>query len=425
MNEKIKQIIKNNWVLFVAFFILIICYYLYYQFIIEAFPDLANDVWWYLSYANSFFREHLVPYTEFRIEYPPLSLLDWLIPIISTERDTFLEIFNIQNILISFIIIILVYIMSKKTNRILPTITLALCLGIFFPISLLRIDIFVSLITVFAVFFFSKYLKTDKVYLGSIAWVLLVIGTFTKLYPVLLAPVFLIFDLKKKNYRKLFFHCVVSSVVALPLVVFIACNFEGFRTFLDYHSTRPLEFESVMAGFLFMAEKLFKNLSMNIVYSYQSYNIDNPISYTLASISWYIMLLFLALSFIYKWTRLKKGNDKFLLLINSCSIVINIFVLTNKVFSTQYFLWIVPSLALQLSFVKQKSKTIIYSIILILISAMSIMVYPILFLNILEKEFCAIWILFSRNLLIIFINYFLFLSTDKVLILEHERKIRK
>jgi len=205
MAEKFKQVIKKHWVLIVVFIILLICYYFYYQTILKAFPDITNDVWWYLSYANSFFREHLTPYTQFRIEYPPLALLDWLIPIVSTERDTFIEIFNIQNILQSFIIIILVYLISKKENRIISALTLALCLGIFFPISLLRIDIFVSLITVLAVFFFYKYLEKEKVYLGSIAWTLLVIGTFTKLYPVLLAPVFLIFDLKKKITIKYLF----------------------------------------------------------------------------------------------------------------------------------------------------------------------------------------------------------------------------
>ncbi len=416
MIQKVKKIIRNHWVLLIAFFILISCYYFYYKFILEAFPDLANDVWWYLSYANSFFREHLVPYTEFRIEYPPLALLDWIIPIVSIERDTFLEIFNIQNVLISFIIIIIVYALLRKSNRFLTAFTLALCLGIFFPISLLRIDIFVSLITVLAAFFFYQYLKIGKVYLGSIAWVLLVVGTFTKLYPVLLGPVLLIFDLKKKNYKKLLIHCISSTIIALPLVIFIVSNFEGFRTFLDYHSTRPLEFESVMAGFLLMGEQLFKSVNMNIVYSYQSYNIDNPISYNLASISWYIMLFLLILSYIYTWIRLKKGNDKFLLLINSCSIVINIFVLTNKVFSTQYFLWMVPFLALQLSFVKKKSKMMIYCIILILISALSIMVYPVLFLDILERRSPAVLLLFIKNIFLVFLNVILFNDIDKVIL---------
>ena len=155
---------------------------------------------------------------------------------------------------------------------------------------------------------------------------------------------------------------------------------------------------------------------MNIVYSYQSYNIDNPVSYNLASISWYIMLLLLALSFIYTWIRLKKGNNKFLLLINSCSIVINIFVLTNKVFSTQYFLWLVPFIALQISFIKDKSKMILYSFILILISAMSIMVYPVLFLDILERNFLAVLVLFVKNILLIFINIMVFIKMDKFIL---------
>ncbi len=165
----------------------------------------------------------------------------------------------------------------------------------------------IAIVFVAAAFYF---MRQNKFFYASL---LLSLGFCTKLYPVLyLLPLLLLITTRKMSQwaKTIGTFCVVALAINVP---FMFLNFDGWSYFISFNSQRPPNPDSIWA----VVNNLVPSLSITQI---------NILS----------LVLFASLSLVAVW---KCRHDS---AIKLCFILTLIFLISNKVFSPQYILWILP-----------------------------------------------------------------------------------
>src|SRR3989344_1367046 len=169
-------------------------------------------------------------------------------------------------------------------------------------------DILVIFLVILAFYFISK--QKD-----NLAAIFLALGFSTKLYPVLYLPTLI---LKQKNVLerlKIFLVFILTAgAINLP---FMFLNYGGWSYFLTLNAERNSSFDSIWT----VGRYLFPALSVSQI---------NILS----------LLLFAVLYF---YIIFKRQDD---CIIKTYFLITLAFLITNKVFSPQYLLWLLPFFAL-------------------------------------------------------------------------------
>jgi hypothetical protein len=173
------------------------------------------------------------------------------------------------------------------------------------------------------------------------AFVLLAIATLLKVYPIFLLPIFIIAE--QKQYRGLsmtwqrwrgfsLFIGICLLVTFLSLLVSV----EGTISPLHYFLDRPIQVESLPASVLWLGQTLGPPL--HLVISYSSYNFVSDTSQPITTI-WTLMLI---AGIIYIcWLQIHNKINLF----EGCLSMLLLVLVTGKVFSTQYLIWVLPFVA--------------------------------------------------------------------------------
>jgi len=421
--DKFKNlIIKNKTICFwlILFILIVIGYFLHYKTVFYEHDVIINDVWWYFKYANDFYKNRLLPYQDFSMEYPPLSLLNWLIPSLSGNYDNFCQLFLLQNILLTIICLFIVYKLLGKfiSNKLQCILTTICSLGfiILFPILLLRIDIFPTILCLLSVYSFIKYIEIRNNIFSFLAWCFVCLGTLVKIYPILLAITFFLFHLKYKDFKKLLLYFLVLGIIFLPSLVLIFLPTYNSSNFLAYHSERSVQVESLYGSILTFASSI-SDFQTNIVFGHQSYEIEDQYGRFFAqiSLSFTVIFIFILIVYlIYKLLKINNKNKQIRLCIFGITMSIAIFIITNKVFSLQYIIWILPFFIILNGFLQKKLLAYINLFIIIIIPLLALLIYPIYFEEFLKGNVIIRFLSLGKNILLILETVLLFVCINKI-----------
>jgi len=322
------------------------CLYLFSEayYLLTRFNLHLADLTLYYETADKITAGH-IPYKDFRIEYPFFAIVPILLPgliniLFGSTFKGYCLFFGLQNILYAAGTVIS---LSKTKINNQPTESnlrfYAILILISLPIYLFRYDAFPAFLTSIAVYGLQK-----KAFLSGIIWI---IATGSKLYPVVLGPVFLIYYVISGKVKKLW-EGVAGVVVCLLLCLTIILPIFGSSIFdvLKLHKLRGIQIESVAGGFLLFLHKI-RLVTVNPVFNFGSVNIDTPLSQkflTGIAIITPVIFVFLLLYFIriLLYEKRLKGTVSPINVIRAFGIMILSFVLLNKVLSPQYVIWLFP-----------------------------------------------------------------------------------
>lgn len=339
-----------------------------------------------------------IPYRDFVVEYPPLALLFMLIPrLFSSFADAYILGFTLEILIFDILAMILIAAFCRRLGLSLPrslgVYTLAvLSVG---PILINRYDLIPAVMTLAAVYAFTSGRS-------KIAWALLAVGTMTKIFPVVIAPIFLIYDLVRYQYEKalkgIATFALTAGLIALP---FIIMSPHGLVESFTYHAQRGLQIESVLASVLLLMEK-FGFLNFTIELASGAFNIVSPFANALAKVTPVLVLISLGVVFwmYYRHQNMTtdyKSTDSAsspsLSCITSWSLLtVLVFILSNKVLSPQFIIWILPFIPLITGSVNRLSW-----LLFIVAGLLSYLIFPTGYLNLEQGDIWIVSALLARN----------------------------
>ena len=363
----------------------------------------------YFNYSTRMVALGQLPYQDFAVEYPPLALGFIILPrLIASNPATYANAFAIGMLLFDLLGLFLISALSRRLNlslwKTLAIYTLALlAIG---PIIAHRYDLIPAIMVLLALFTFSrgKY-KTS--------WALLAIGMMTKIYPAILAPIFLLYHWRHRQNRQAIAGVATFAITTAAIVIpCLLLSPDGFWNSLTYHAQRGLQCESTYSSFLLLGQTLGLT-SVEMEFSFGSLNVTSPLANILAKVSPLVMLLSLVAVywFFYK-SQVKRAvaqqtlpsmNQPDIAHIVSYSLLAMLtFMLTNKVLSPQFIIWLYPLIPLVVGHWQRTSW-----LMFILIGLMTYLVYPVAYAGITEGHPLVIGTLFLRNVSLIILAFLL------------------
>lgn len=284
-------------------------------------------------YFGRGFADQLIPYFEVAeqsryLEYPVLTGLQmWLANTLAhlssqNSASLFVYITWIMN-LVFITIAVMVFSKIRKPNK-EANWWMAFSPAVFFVLAI-NWDALPVLALVSAIFYWQR----DRPFASG---VMIAIGTAAKLFPALLIPAFVIDALRRRNFASAILVSLSSAFfwVIINLPVYINAN-TGWWEFYNFSKTRGIDFGSIY-------------LAIRYLFDYSTAtSTANAIGLVAVGFAFVIGLIF---------HRKLSAIEIFLLLLGA-------FLLFNKVYSPQYWLWLSPIFALVL---QSRAQWIIWNI---------------------------------------------------------------
>ena len=162
-------------------------------------------------------------------------------------------------------------------------------------------------------------------------------------------------DTKKVNVniRDLFYiFSKYTTLVILIIFGFYLADIIFFNkmTFVIFqHFDRGIQIESTWASFYFLKKLLNPSFNLPLIHNFGSYEINpvliNPLILSFSKISFFVFLLFFFLLFYLKRIPIFKIRNR----LNLFLIFILSFLCFQKILSVQFFVWLLPFIAIDLS----------------------------------------------------------------------------
>lgn len=355
----------------------------------------------FYDYANRVMQGQIV-YRDFVMEYPPLALLFFILPrLITANYSYYAFAFIVEIVLFDLLGLFLVAKLAQRLNRSLMTsLTIyTLALVTIGPLMADRYDLIPAVLTLLAIYAFC-YGKQ------KIAWVMLALGTMTKVYPAIIAPIFLLYNLRYKQYRRILSGTITYAVASVIIVApFLLLAPKGFLYSFGYHVERGLQLETTYSSILLLGHSLGL-VSVKLEFAFGAWNVVSPAADNLARLSELLLLLALALVYwrFYHAQRegavpqsdltvdqLGTGN-----LINGSFLAILAFLVFGKVLSPQFIIWLYPLVPL----VAGRARNWTW-VAFIFIAFLTYYIYPLHYFELMALEQSAIMILVIRNVLLV------------------------
>lgn len=363
-------------------------------------PALARwhtlDLTVYATAAANLARGKL-PYRDFALEYPPLALFPMVLPQLAFSNSTldvpgYRSLFLIENVVFSSCMALVLarisarYALPRRNYAALAV--YAALIAVLAPLAPWRYDLFPALLTLLALL----YALDER---PAWAGVWLALGIATKLYPVVLVPIFGCYYLLTARKRAL--TRMALGLGATLGVVIGLCTLLGGSTwlsFLTYHEQRGLQIESTLGGALCLAQMLGWTQTA-ITFNYGAVHFVGSADFTLLKWLPFVFVgLYLAVLTLFAYrlrvqpTLTKQAQRQWL--IYGIMAVLLTFIIANKVFSPQYIIWLLPFIPLL-----PLRKTIVFGSIALL----TIIIFPFAYDHLLAMDKDTILLLNLRNML--------------------------
>lgn len=333
-----------------------------------------------------------VPYRDFSFEYPPLALLFFLLPrLVASTYPIFAAVFEAEVLIFCLIGLFFVYSIARRLGK-SPwklMIVYTVCILAIGPIVAQQFDIFPSIMVLLALYYFwTGHHRTG--------WVFLALGTLTKIYPAVIAPIIIFDYIHNQQYRQLWSgvitFIVTCLVVALP---FMVIGQDAIRNLLSYHAQRGLQLESTYSSFLLLADKLGWT-HVTLAFNFGSWNVISPLANALSRASTFILLLSLWISYWFIYLQMRPGKSQFSRIGLYSILVICAVMIASKVLSPQYFIWLVPLIPLVFN---RWRYAILFTFIAL--GGITYFIFPKHYLELMDLKTGVIAVLLARNVLLI------------------------
>jgi hypothetical protein len=288
-----------------------------------------------------------VPYRDFAFEYPPLALA-LMVPmrLVTNDVATYVRLFAAQMALIVGLLFVVSWLLLRRT---LDDAGLAApCAAAAFSAYVMtsggivvdRFDAFVALTTALAL----VAAIDDRHVLAA---VLLGVGTATKLWPLVLVPLVIAGPLRARNGRR----AMVAGAAAVIAFLAVHAPFApaaGVHVFdyLRYHGARGIQLESTYSSFLLLAHHAGW-IHARVGLAYGSAEISAGAATRAAVVASY-PVMFALIGAAYVWAarasaRTRSGTrEASRVLLTSAIAVVTALLLSAKVLSPQYLVWLAP-----------------------------------------------------------------------------------
>jgi uncharacterized membrane protein len=391
-----KTIIKLKWVIIVVAFCL-----LHVLIFTRVFYSGGPDVGGYYQYAVKMSPGQL-PYRDFSLEYPPGALVLFYLPyLISNSLQGYGIAFSFEMLVFDLIGLLMVFEIGKKAGISPWTSLIGYTLGVVAvgSIAVQRFDMAPAVLMLGAVYFFSRgNYKT--------AWAVLAIGTLTKLFPGLLAPLFLVYQWRRGGLRSVVPSVVTFAVVVLAISVpLLEVSSHGYISSFTVQSGRPLQLESTYSSLLLLGNSLGLLVAQPVQGS-MSLDISSSLAGPLAHLSFVFMGLGLLAVYSLYWRNCRKlakagstsAPEGTVLadLLNYSFITIVVFLVTSKVFSPQYMVWLCPLFPL----VSGRFRSAIW-VIFLTVACITWYIYPMRYWDMVDTQQVPVDSLILRNALMV------------------------
>lgn len=368
-----------------------------------------------IYYQNSFIMHvlRLSPYNDFFFIYPPIAIIPiWLPGIIAKNIFSYEIMFQLEMAFFGIISLYLLYKISQlfySQQEIIKKIIIFFLLFLIFSILIYnRIDIFITAINLASIYFlFKENFLLSSLFLSFSIWI--------KFYPVIFIPLFFFFVFKNYKFKKALFWSGSFFLIFLLILLIFIFNFSfsksEFYTFF-FHLKRPLHVESLYGGILLLLEKI-KITNLEFVIKNDSYGWDlygTNLLNILPLAGSILMIFILGISILKIIKNIKFTKENFLKFYTLFTLL---FIILNKVFSPQYLIWLLPFVPL----VFDKKEIKIFALVCLL----TILIYPLFYKELIEKNIILILILNIRNLILLFLT----INFGRKLIFSPNKKIAK
>lgn len=293
-----------------------------------------------------FIRQGLVPYRDFMLEYPPGSSIPIFLPQLFSLNAPLDSIdyavgFVAQNILFTaFVAWGLAAVATRRNTTLLKYALLVVAIS---PLLPWRYDMFPTLLTSIGLWgAVSGFPVISGIALGS--------GIAAKLYPVVLVPIFFLYYIASRRLQ----DAVTLAIASISTTIFIFIPFwwlapDNFFSFLIYHKDRGLQIESVYAGIVSLGDVLGLTEASSEM-SYGAQHLISTLSEPLLKLQPFLFVSVMVLVYSLAWLRFRQmsrfGEITPETLATYCVAALLGFILTSKVFSPQYLIWLLPFLPL-------------------------------------------------------------------------------
>ncbi len=342
----------------------------------------------------------LVPYRDFTLGYPPLALAAFSLPRVLTlgrsiTLDDYAWLFVIENVVFSTLAILsILRILSRRrpANARMGSSLVVYVLGatILAPVLLWRYDMFVALLTIAAMLCILRSRPT-------LAGIFLGLGVSAKLYPIILLLIFGINCIASRDRRALLRLAAGGMIgMAIALLPITLIYPEWLSVFLDQHVQRGVQVESVASGLILFANTLGIT-NVGLTSSYGACHLASPVADAVVGWMPFISIISIGIVLIcclfrFRHERATFGEITRESLTAYVAIGLLAFIVTNKVFSPQYLIWLLPFVP----FLRLR-----FNILLLLICTLTILIYPICYDLLLAFDPVAVIALNLRNALVV------------------------
>jgi len=338
-----------------------------------------------------------VPYRDLASEYPPLALLSFLLPaLLFKTSPAYAFAFAGEMLLFDLALLATLAALARRLGTpVRATLTaysvMVLVVG---PIAVVRYDFLPAMFTILAVWALLK----DR---NKTAWAMLALGVAAKLYPLVLAPLFVIWQIRDRRYGQLAAGAgVFVAVLAATSVPWLIVDAPGYAYSMGYHLERGLHSESTYGTTLLLGQALGWT-SVQGALTYGSWNLSSPLADGLAKGSFYISAVLLLAAYSgfgwLLWRENTRGRRRQLLQFTLLAILI--FMLTNKVFSAQYLIWALPFLPL----LSGDWRVPVWSLF-VLAAALTMYIYPYRYIEFASFHTVEVLVMAFRNGLLVVIG---------------------
>ena len=343
-----------------------------------------------------------LPYSDVFTEYPPLAVLFFVFPgCFCHLQPCYSLLFALQIFLLDLLVLYLLGKFARRLNlsiwKVYTVATVSLV-----AIGLMmtgRYDLLPAALVLLAIYtFVNGHNKT--------AWAILGLGMMAKLYPAIIVPLFAIYLLRYRQYRKIIegglSFLTVVLVFSLPWLILDA---GGYWEMWSYHLERGLHIESSYGSWMLVGQLLGWTHTTGQL-SYGSWNLSSPLADSLAGASTYItFVLLLAAYALYAYRLWLQTDDRepaqmsggqVALLLRSALLVVVVMLLTGKVFSVQFIIWLYPLLLLVIT-----RWCYLPAMLFVLVAAITQVIYPWNYLDLELVKPYAVILMALRNLLLV------------------------
>jgi hypothetical protein len=345
----------------------------------------------YFDYAGKVLNGQL-PYRDFSLEYPPFSLVFFILPrLFTVNYQIYAGIYQLEVLIGSLIGLYIFYRIARRLGmapwKLLGPYTL--CILAMGPIVAQQFDLFPAIMMLLALYFF--WIGRHKT-----SWVMLGLGAMTKVFPVVIVPIFWVYYLRNHQFQRVWSGIVAFVVPCLILTIpLMVISFNSLWNLINYHAQRGIQIESIYGAFILLANQLGWTAE-KLVFNFGSWHLSGQLPDTLARLSTYFGVLLLLIAYWFIFRQIKPGKSQFSRLGAYALLVVGITLTTSKLLSPQYLIWLIPLAPLVFS--KWRVMTLG---VFVAIGILTYYIFPVQYLALLSQNEGPVIALFTRDVLII------------------------